>query len=222
MPPRTRAQQLAQDIERFIAQRGLTEGDALGTLESWREESGYARSTVSEAMRLMIDRGHVEIRPGRGGGIFVARANAVVRLRHTLLSVPEEPATVADAIAIRDALEYLVDSDAAEHRTDADIADLRERLSALGDASGDTDAFMRANWALHERIAQISPNLMLKAMYVSMTNIIAELSAHADPDESDTADHYVQRRFEVHRRLVEAIILGDRDAVREAVARHAE
>ncbi len=219
-PPKTRAQVLAQDIERMIAQRGLTEGDSLGTMDTWREETGFARSTVSEAMRLMIDRGRVEIRPGRGGGIFVAATNPVVRLRHTLLTVHGEPSTVEDAIAIREALEPLVDADAARHRSKEDITELRSALKALRAATGDTDRFMRANWLLHERIAQISPNLMLKAVYTSMTGVIADLSEHADRDDSDAG--YFQRRADVHRELVQAIIDGDVDATAAAVLRHAE
>lgn len=206
----------------MIAQRGLTEGDSLGTLETWRDQTGYARSTVSEAMRLMIDRGSVQIKPGRGGGIFVAATNPVVRLRHTLLTVHGEPSTVADAIAIREALEPLVDADAARHRTKADIADLKKALKALRSASGDTDQFMRANWALHERIAQITPNLMLRAVYTSMTGVISELSDHADQDNTESGAAYFDRRADVHAALVEAIIDGDVDATAAAVIRHAE
>lgn len=219
--PKTRAQVLALDIERTIAQQGLQQGDSLGTMDSWRDQTGFARSTVSEAVRLMIDRGAVEIRPGRGGGIFVAATNPVVRLRHTLLTVHGEPSTVADAIAIREALEPLVDADAARHRTKDDIADLKKSLKALTSAVGDTDAFMRANWQLHERIAQITSNLMLKAVYTSMTSVIAELSAHADSDAATTDEKYWSSRAEVHAELVQAIIDGDVDATAAAVARHA-
>jgi DNA-binding FadR family transcriptional regulator len=222
--PKTRAQVLAEDIERTIAQQGLRQGDSLGTLDTWRDQTGFARSTVSEAVRLMIDRGAVEIRPGRGGGIFVAATSPVVRLRHTLLTVHGEPSTVADAIAIREALEPLIDADAARHRTKADIADLRRLMKALTNSVSDTDGFMRANWALHARIAQITSNHMLKAVYTSMTEVIAELSAHADSDSGDatgTDVAYLDERVQVHAALVQAIIDGDVDAVGEAVIRHA-
>jgi DNA-binding FadR family transcriptional regulator len=171
-------------------------------------------------MRLMIDRGSVEIRPGRGGGIFVNGANPVVRLRHTLLTVRSDPSTVSDAITIREALEPLVDSDAARHRTKSDISDLERLLKSMEDASGDTDAFIRANWSLHERIAEITPNAMLKAVYISMTHVLADLSDHAAADASDTESRYFERRLEVHRQLIEAIVAGDVDAVAIAVARH--
>ena len=107
--PRSRAEQLAAAIDQRIHDQGLQPGDPVGTLQSLRDESGYARSTVSEAVRLLRERGILEIRPGRSGGLFVAEPTPVVRLRHTLLTVHEQPSTVLDAIELRDHLEELID-----------------------------------------------------------------------------------------------------------------
>jgi DNA-binding FadR family transcriptional regulator len=218
----TRAQLLATQIEKTIAEQGLAHGDPLGTLDSWRDQTGFARSTVSAAVRLMIDRGAIEIRPGRGGGIFVAEKSPVVRLRHTLLTVHGEATTVQHAIELRDALEPLVDTDAATHRTKDDITDLRRLLRELAKNSSDTDTFMRSNWALHERIAEITPNPMLKAVYLSMTECIVELSAHADSEEPAQSKAHIQDRYDVHAELVEAIIAGDSERTTRAVLRHAQ
>lgn len=218
----TRAQILASQMEKDIAERGLSYGDAFGTLNTWRDETGFARSTVSEAVRLMIDRGAVEIRPGRGGGIFVAQTSPVVRLRHTLLTVHGEPSTVEHAIALRDALEPLVDTDAARFRSKDDIVDLRKLLKALAKSSSDTDSFMRSNWALHERIGEITPNHMLKAVYLSMTEGIAEMSERADSDSPAQSAEHLKTRYEVHAELVDAIIAGDIERTSRAVLAHSQ
>ncbi|MEV7391540.1 MULTISPECIES: GntR family transcriptional regulator [unclassified Streptomyces] len=84
--PRTRADAPATGIEERIQAGRLTPGDLFGTMDSLRAESGFARSTVSEAVRPLSDRGILEVRPGRGGGLFVAASNPVVRLRHMLRS----------------------------------------------------------------------------------------------------------------------------------------
>lgn len=215
----TRAQQLATSIEAEVARRALTAGDALGTLDEWRDRTGFARATVSEAVRILADRGLVQIRPGRGGGIFVARTDPIVRLRHTLLTVRGEAADVADAIAIRDALEPLIVADAVRLRTKKQTAQLQAHLADLESAVDDRDTFMRANWALHDSIAQITPNVMLSAVYLSMTALIRESSlaavAATAHDES-----YVASRLEIHTDLVEAIASGDADRAAAAVARH--
>ncbi|GAA5063774.1 FCD domain-containing protein [Thermocatellispora tengchongensis] len=214
---RTRAEQLAAALDDRIRSRGLAPGEPVGTLESLRAETGLAYATVSEAVRLLRDRGVLEIRPGRGGGLFVADPGPVVRLRHTLLSVAEEPGTVADAIELRDHLEELIDVGAARCRTAEDVADLRGLLEHLRTAP-DWDAFMRANWALHERIAAISPNAMARAVYIGTLGHLGAASSRFD-DDTAAAD-YRAGRYQVHADLVEAIADGDEAAVRAAVARH--
>lgn len=211
---RTRAEQLAAALGERIS--GLDPGEPVGTLESLRAETGLAYATVSEAVRLLRDRGVLEIRPGRGGGLFVADRGPVVRLRHTLLSVAEEPGTVADAIELRDHLEELIDVGAARHRTGDDVAELRALLGGLRDAP-DWAAFMRANWALHERIAAISPNAMARAVY---TGTLGHLGAASSRFDDDAAAGYRAERYQVHADLVEAIAAGDEAAVRAVVARH--
>ncbi|GAA4811643.1 FadR/GntR family transcriptional regulator [Streptomyces ziwulingensis] len=215
---RTRAELLAEALDARIRSGGLAAGDPVGTLESLRAETGYAYSTVSEAVRLLRDRGVVQIRPGRGGGLFVADRGPVVRLRHTLLEVQDEPATVADAIELRDHLEVLVDVGAARCRTADDVAELRAHLGTMGSAA-DWDGFMRANWALHERIARIGPNRMAAAVYAgTLGHLSGATSRFADGDPGFAA--YRAERHRVHRELVEAIAAGDEAAVRAAVARH--
>lgn len=222
--PATRAQSLAATIERTIATRSLRAGDPLGTIESWRTSSGYARASVSEALRLLVDRGVVEIRPGRGGGIFVARTGPVVRLRHTLISVHGEATTLADAIAIREALEPLLVLDAARSRTAAQLRGLRAQLTRLERVLDEHDAFVRAVWALHEQIAAVTPNEMLRAIYLTMMQVIGD---HADRAVSDAeaveqAEGYRAHRLAVHRELVDAIEAGDLERASRAVAAHAD
>ncbi len=213
---RTRAEQLAAALDDRIRADGLTAGESIGTLDSLRAESGFAYSTVSEAVRLLRDRGVIEIRPGRGGGLFVAEAGPVVRMRHTLLNVAEQPATVADAIELRDHLEVLIDVAAARHCTSRDVADLTSLLSTM-EAAETWDDFLHANWALHERIAQICPNEMARAVYVST---LGHLNATSSRIDDDAADTYRRNRLQIHVDLVDAIASGDEPAVREVVSRH--
>ncbi|MCK2218359.1 FCD domain-containing protein [Actinomadura sp. ATCC 31491] len=217
--PLTRAEALAADIEAMIVERGLGPGALIGTMDEFRDRSGYGRATISEAARLLHDRGSVEIRPGRGGGLFVAQPDPIVRLRHTLLTVRRMPATVADAIAVREALEPVIAADAARHRSRQDISDLRKHLTRLKRATTGTDRFMRANWALHERIAEIGPNHLARAVYLSMTRFVTDLSEHAGPDHGRDAG-YLRLRLDVHAELVEAIIAGDVARTLTAVERH--
>jgi GntR family transcriptional regulator, transcriptional repressor for pyruvate dehydrogenase complex len=214
------AQYLASEVEELISARSLRSGDRIATMEELRVQTGYGRATIGETARLLTERGTVEVRPGRGGGLFVAQVSPVVRLRQTLLTVPQGATTVADAIAVRDALEELIAVEAAAHRTAADIRDLESCLDAMRGSGDDLGHFLRANWSLHERIAAITPNQLARAMYVGMTRCIAELSVRADPETESTPGDYLDQRMAVHEGLVAAIRLGDENRARAAIAAH--
>jgi GntR family transcriptional repressor for pyruvate dehydrogenase complex len=213
------AQNLASEVEELIGKRGLRPGDRVATMEELREQTGYGRATIGETCRLLAERGVVDVRPGRGGGLFVAKVSPVVRLRQTLLTVPQGATTVAHAIAVRDALEELVALEAAAHRTDRDIRDLDACLDAMRRSGDDLEGFLHANWSLHERIAEITSNDLARALYVALIRAITELSVRADP-EASTNSAYLAERMAVHEELVEAIRLSDVDRVRAAVAAH--
>ncbi|MFT4775037.1 MAG: GntR family transcriptional repressor for pyruvate dehydrogenase complex [Pontimonas sp.] len=219
--PGNRAQALAASMENSMSAASMEAGDSLGTIEELRLRSGFARATVSEAIRLLVDRGLAEVRPGRGGGVFVAGTGPVVRLRHTLLTVQGDAASIADAISIREALEPLILMDAARFRTKEQIQSLQSFLVQLEDSRDDHDAFIRSVWALHAAIALISPNEMLRAMYLALMHIIQEGANRATSDAGHSAD-YRAHRLAVHRELVDSIDAGDLDRTAKAAVEHSD
>lgn len=220
--PPARAQQLATEIEQLIVERRLQPGDRIATMDALREQSGYGRSTIGETARLLSERGTVEVRPGRGGGLFVASISPVVRLRRTLLTVTQgsASASVQDAIAVREALEELIAVDAATHRTADDIADLRGCMLVMEAHGDELSAFLAANWSLHERIADVTPNELARGVYVGTIRCVAELAVRAETEERDDAAGYLASRVAVHAELVEAIVSGDLARTRAAVEAH--
>ena len=189
-------------------------------MEELREQTGYGRATIGETVRVLTERGGVEVRPGRGGGLFVAQVSPVVRLRQTLLTVPQRATTVADAIAARDAFDELIALEAARYRTARDMRDLNGCLDEMRDAGDDLEMFLHANWSLHERIAAIARNELARAIYVGMLRCIAELSVRVDRETASTPVDYLAQRLAVHEELVATIQLGDEKRVRAAIAAH--
>jgi len=218
--PPALAQQLATEIEKSIIERKLVSGDRIATMDELREQSGYGRATIGETARLLSERGSVEVRPGRGGGLFVAPQSPAVQIRRTLLMAPKGGSTIGDAIAVREALEELIALDAASHRTPDDIIDLRALMSAMQAVGADWSAFMAANWSLHERIAAITPNSLARGIYLATISAVAELPVHPQTDNDEDAANYLSERTAIHAQLVEAIASGDADHTRAAVDAH--
>jgi DNA-binding FadR family transcriptional regulator len=158
------------------------------------------------------------IRPGRGGGLFVADQGPVVRMRRTLLAGADHATEVADAVELRNHLEELIDLGAARACGESDAATLRAGLRTMRDAE-DWAGFLRANWSLHERIAALCPNAMARAVYTGALGHLGVTTPRLDADDEEVAA-YRAGRLQVHVDLVEAIAGGDAEAVRAAVAAH--
>ena len=218
--PPALAQQLATEIEKSIIDRQLLSGDRIATMDELREQSGYGRATIGETARLLSERGSVEVRPGRGGGLFVAPQSPSVQIRRTLLMAPQGGSTVGDAIAVREALEELIALDAAQHRTSDDVAELRGFMEVMQATGTDWAGFMAANWLLHERIAAITPNSLARSVYLATIRCVAELPVSPQTDNHDDAAEYLNQRTAIHAQLVDAIASGDPVQTREAVDAH--
>lgn len=219
-PALTRAQSLAADIERIVDERGLKPGQRIATMDELREQTRLGRATISEAARLLTERGTADVRPGRGGGIFVAEPSTVVRLRHTLLTAGQDAAGVANALAVREALEELIDTDAARTRTEEDIRDLQEIMARMRSDSTTREAFFERNWELHTRISQITPNDLARGVYLSTMSQAVGLPTSADAATSSDEQVYLDSRVDVHAELVAAIAAGDVERTSAAVIAH--
>ena len=206
----TRAEALVTHVERLIAERGMQPGDRIATRAELRDQTKLANATVNEGIRLLQDRGRVTARPGPGGGIFVGTANPLVRLGQTLLAVRGEPVTVADSVTVRDALEPLVAAEAARYRSEDDIVELRILIQQMAESVRDPDRFLRVNWRLHQRMAQLCRNHVLRTVYCGLAQVIEEQAASVtrrDPDDDQV--RYKQQRLELHRDLVDAVAASD-------------
>jgi GntR family transcriptional regulator, transcriptional repressor for pyruvate dehydrogenase complex len=219
---RTRADTLVAYVEQLIEQRGLGPGDRIATKEDLREQTTAARATINEAVRLLQNRGRVTIRPGPGGGLFVAPTSPLVRFGQTLLAVSGDAhvVPVADAIAVRDALEPLVAREAAQHHKPVDVFELQALLQDMASAVvDDAPRFLRANWALHTRIGEIVHNGVLRAMYLALTRYIEEQSTAAGMPLPVPA--HLQHMLGLHTGMIDAIVRGQAEEAASLAEQHA-
>ena len=214
---RSRADDVVAYVEDAIGQRGLRPGDHIGTRADLRTETGVARATINEAIRLLQERRRIVLRPGPGGGLFVAATDPVVRLGRTLLTVHGEPLAVAGAIEVREQLEPLVAAHAARHRTAKDSRELKALIKAMKKNIDDITKFVSLNWDLHTRIAAISPNSVLRGTYIGLYEYVNQVSL-VNPQPRDSA--HLAQRLKVHSELVSAIVAGDVKAAQMAAEAH--
>jgi DNA-binding FadR family transcriptional regulator len=175
-------------------------------------ELGVGRSTVREAVRVLVHAGLLEVR--QGDGTFVrARREIDAALRRRVLA-----AGVLDAFEVRRTLEIEVARLAATRRGDVDVVRLRELAKNRADVdAGDGAAYRRADEALRDHILDTTGNPLLVDLYRGVVAASREALAttmddreltHDDPDRPETPE------------LVRAIVNGDPRAAVAAAERH--
>lgn len=216
----TRSETAADRIAHMVA--GTAPGTRLGTKDELRAVCAVSVGTFNEALRLLQSRGLVTVRPGPGGGLFAAEQSPMVRLGNSVLALDSDQTDVAEAMRIRDALEPLLVEDALWHGSPADIAGLRQELTAMEHAveTEDSRAFVYANWHLHARIAAISPNRLLRSLYGSLLETIEAHTLSVRPTAEQSLQEFIHYRHELHVALVDAIEQRDRERAMEITRAH--
>jgi DNA-binding FadR family transcriptional regulator len=215
-PKPSRAQTLAEYIEKQIVDNSLSKGDRLGTKEDIRVRFRVAAATVNEALRILEMKGLVEARPGPGGGVFVSAPAVQVRLSHLVLGFNAGDTPFSDCLAVRNQLEPLVIREASRYRNAALARKLRTIVDRMARKVDDPAQFLKLNWELHRQLANAARNQPLKALYLTLLDFVESELADVRGDEHFDA----QENLAVHRELVEAIIDGEPTRLAAATEAH--
>jgi DNA-binding FadR family transcriptional regulator len=215
----SRSESVAHQVSELISRQNVQPGARLGRKTDLRDQFGVAASTLNEAIRLLESRGLVETRPGPQGGIFVARPTAQIRLSHLILGLDANSLSIADALEIRNALELPLAAHAAVHADREGLARLERIVRRMGELQDDPTEYLRQNWQLHEEIALMSSNEMLRTIYLSLLDT-ARHSLRDVAADAHFRDAW-QENWALHRELVDAIASGSPGRARIAAERHA-
>jgi GntR family transcriptional regulator, transcriptional repressor for pyruvate dehydrogenase complex len=208
---------VAEQIRRVILLRLVAPGGRLPYEQELAAALGVSRTTVTQALRALEGEGLVEVRRGRGGGVFTqavstdgADPSVARELRDTrdeILAAAEARATVEPAVA-----------ELAAGRMSAGALDRLEALNAEMRASGaDDHRFMGADTAFHMAVAAAAGNPMLSDV---MERIRLALARALEVLPDSPAWH--ERSVAQHADLIAALGTGDGPAARLAAARHLE
>ncbi|MEU6726825.1 FCD domain-containing protein [Nonomuraea wenchangensis] len=204
---------LAQ-IERRIAEDGLTAGDRLPAERRLAEQLGVSRSSVREAMRVLETLGVVSSQVGRGpdaGAVLIARPDSaltgLLRL-HLGLATLE----LREVIDTRHMIEQWAAARAATGRGGTEA--LAAALAGM-DAARTAEEFVEHDTAFHCALADASGNRLVSAVMRSLRDTMRKFSVEAVERLGDTA---VLRAG--HVRILAAIEAGDPAEAAAAVSEH--
>lgn len=182
---------------------------------------GVGRTTVRASLDDLSTRGLIERRRGRGGGTFVAEHwpdSVVVGVDRWF---EERWSDLVDACTASSMLHSSLARLAAERRTDADVALMRDRLADFH-AAPSGDPKQRADSLLHLSIIDAAHNTALRDILLEHERHLS-LSAPAHP-WGDRASHrrMESRAAREHDAIVDAIVTAAPDEAAELARRHVQ
>ena len=208
---------VAEQLRRVILLRVAAPGDRLPYEPELAALLGVSRATVTQALRRLEHEGLVDVRRGRGGGVFTRRVS----------TDGENPDVARELRATRGAIEAAAEARAivepsmamlAARRATADaVVRLGELNDELAAAEGNDHQFMRADTAFHLLLAEASGNALLHET-VERSRLTLAHALAALPD----SPAWHARTVTQHGRVLAAILAGEAETARRAMAEHVE
>lgn len=170
-------------------------------------ELGVGRSSVREAVRLLVRDGLLDVR--HGVGTFVAEPAEEPALDQLL-----RRARVLEVLEVRRALETEAARLAADRARPEDLADIRRRVADRHEQQvGGADAFVTADLEFHRSVVALAGNTVLTALFDSVRPALHTALVEMVENEPQLPD-----TGRAHDALVDALAAGDGAAAVAATA----
>jgi DNA-binding FadR family transcriptional regulator len=216
-------QDVVDQIQEAIMAGTLKAGNLLPAERELKERFGVSRGTLREALRVLEQKGLIEIRTGVSGGSMVREVNSDTLSDNLGLLIRNCAVSLNDLAEFREEMEGGVAALAAQRAGEGDVALLKDLLSeaeaSLKKGRSGWDAFIRTDEQVHLALARMSGNLLfltvLQSLYVNihtyyvkylprnkallqenltdLCTIVAAITAHDASKAREVAQSHVRR-----------------------------
>jgi GntR family transcriptional repressor for pyruvate dehydrogenase complex len=206
------ATQIARRLVEIILSGEIEPGARMPSERQLAEAFGVGRSAMREALKSLSLIGLVEVR--QGDGTYLRRADSAL-----LPEVIEwglllgEPRTM-DLVEARQEIEIVLAGFAAQRRADEDLQTLKSMLDKMKTALS-ANEFVDNDVAFHLAVAEAARNSALRDIHSSIQALLRAWILRAI-----STDNAMTPSYEEHVPIFEAIVAGNPDQAREAMAHH--
>lgn len=196
------AEKTAEALKREIAEGAYPLNSRIPTEPKLMEHFGVGRSTVREAVRLLVNCGMLEVKQGSG-----TYCRALQPVSASLAQAVSDE-TLVSIYEARRIIEVGIVRLAAKNRTEEDIAQLRhaldERIRAIEEQ--DFAAYTQADVLFHNGLARATHNKIIEDIYLDFdASLEAALDVDTSRNDFDTNNHGL------HEKIFESVVSGNAD-----------
>ncbi len=203
------AEEVAELLQKQIAGEELKEGDRLPTEPELMKAFGVGRSTIREAVKMLVNTGFLKVR--QGCGTFVESKTP----QDEPLEKRLKRADIQELNEVRKILETAIAGKAAKCRTEHDIDTFNKYLTERKKAAlaGALEECIEADINFHVAVAKATHNTILYELYKSAAIHLQKGFRHI---YDDTSDFLVTHPL--HEQLVNYIMEGDAQNASDAAS----
>jgi DNA-binding FadR family transcriptional regulator len=206
-------EEAVEQIADAIRVGDLHVGDRLPSERELSAQMGISRPTLREAIKVLVDAGLLEVKPGPGGGMYV-KTELVPR------GLVEERAElrVGEVFGILEArrlLEPRVAQLAGLYATEEDYDAMQRSIDLQRQFKDDRDRFIQLDTRFHIAIARATRNGTVISL---MRHLLRRVEVARD--SAIRVPHEPERAIELHERTLAAIKTGDPELIDEAMDEH--
>lgn len=209
-------EQIAKQIEKRILDGELHCGDRLPTERDLAEQFHASRTAVREAMKILAQKGLIDMRPGRGTVVIDGSHKAMLHSINLAMKLKLGEVGGSDnLVEVREILETEIAALAAARATEKEIAIMHEAVKVMDEHLHDADMFIAADNNFHEALAQGTQNTLILILVNSIVNLLSE-----QRKQIFEVDGGPQRGQFHHKSILESVIRRDPESARAAMRAH--
>jgi len=206
-------EQIAEQIEQLILSGELRSGDRLPTERELAEQFGASRTAVREAMKMLEQKGLVDMRPGRGMRVIDGTSAAMRDSLGLMMRIGQTGSV--NLVEVREILEPEIAALAAARAGAEQIAAMREAVRIMDESLDDATAFITADNDFHRALASGSKNALILALVDSIVDLLSEQRKQIFSVEGGP-----QRGNHHHKLILDAVMCHEEKAARNAMRAH--
>jgi DNA-binding FadR family transcriptional regulator len=213
-------QDVVAQIEEAILTGRIRTGQTLPSERELKETFQISRGTLREALRVLEQKGLIEIRLGVGGGAVVRNVDAGRVTESLGLLIRSQKVSLLHLAEFREAVEGSIAAQAAERRSASDICQLKDLIdvarACLTNGRRGRDEFLEVDKQIHMTIAAITRNPIYQSV---LTSIHDNIHRYYDRFLS-MDDREILENFRDLCELIDAIDRGSAEEARRLAREH--
>lgn len=207
--------QVADRLQEMILAQSLADHEKLPAERELAETLQVSRSVVREAIRILVSRGLLKVKPGSGTYVCRPTARDTSAPLALALALKDDPFVVDHLFEVRRTLEGRVAELAALHATGEDLDALAKAIKEMEEAIYDPLAYSALDIAFHIQLAKAAHNELFGLLLQAVRQLLEDTIQVAL-----LAEDAAPQGLAFHREIIGHIECGGAQAARQAMERH--